>query len=145
MDDKIADLVAQYDVTVYRAGRVKGSWLLETDRGLKCLGGISYSEGKINFEQRVKELAIANGFGNVDLYVLNREQNFLTQGPYNEQFVMRNWFYGEECNAKNREQVLFMVETLAKLHTCLTGFLLTPEEKEFCCQSPVTELLEKRN
>ena len=145
MDDKIADLLAQYDLTVYRAGRMKGAWILETDRGLKSLAGCSYSEGKICFEQKVKQLAIANGFLEVDLYVPNREQTFLVQGPYNEQFVMRNWFYGEECNAKNMEQVLLAAETLAKLHCCLTGMELSEEEKGFCRQSPVTEALQKRN
>ena len=38
MEEKIADMLAQYDLKVYRAGRVKGSWILETDRGLKNLG-----------------------------------------------------------------------------------------------------------
>ena len=32
MEEKIADLLAQYDLVVYRAGRVKGAWILETDR-----------------------------------------------------------------------------------------------------------------
>ena len=45
MEDKISDLLAQYDLMVYRAGRVKGAWVLETDRGLKSLGNCSYSEG----------------------------------------------------------------------------------------------------
>ena len=145
MDDKIADLLAQYDLTVYRAGRVKGAWLLETDRGYKNLGSCSYSEGKVSFEQKVKQFAISSGFDEVDLYVPNREQKFLVQGPYNEQFVMRNWFYGEECNAKSREQVLLTVETLSKLHACMVGLSLSEEEKEFCRQPLITETLDKRN
>lgn len=145
MEEKIADLLAQYDLVVYRAGRVKGAWVLETDRGLQSLGSCSYSEGKIKFEQRVKQFAAERGFTKLDLYVPNRDQGFLVQGPYNEQFVMRNWFYGEECNAKSREQVLKTVETLARLHTCLEGFLLAEEEKEFCQQPKLTEQLERRN
>ena len=145
MEDKIADLLAQYDLVVYRAGRVKGAWMLETNRGLKNLGSCSYSEGKIKFEQRVKEHAAEHGFPAVDLYVSNREQNFLVQGPYNEQFVMRNWFYGEECNAKSREHVLKSVETLARLHNSLQGFELTEEEKAFCLQPKLTELFERHN
>lgn len=145
MEDRIADLLAQYDLVVYRAGRVKGAWMLETDRGLKSLGGCNYSEGKVKFEQKVKQFAAEQGFRNVDLYVPNREAGFLVQGPYNEQFVMRNWFVGEECNAKCREHVVKAVETLAKLHTCLQGFSLSEEEKEFCLQSKLTEVLERRN
>lgn len=145
MDEKIADLLAQYDLTVYRAGRVKGAWLLETDRGLKCLGNCTYSEGKVRFEQKVKELAVENGFSNVDLYVPDREQKFLVQGPYSEMFVMRNWFVGDECNARCREHVLLAAETLASLHNSLNGLKLSAEEQEFCRQPKLTDTLEKRN
>ncbi len=145
MEERIADLLAQYDLVVYRAGRVKGSWLLETDRGLMSLGSCNYSEGKIKFEQKVKQFAVEQGFEEVDLYVPNREQGYLVQGPYNEQFVMRNWFYGEECDAKEKEHVLKAVETLAKLHCCLDGLELTEEEKEFCMQPKLTEAFERRN
>lgn len=145
MDDRISELLAQYDLDVYRAGRVKGAWLLETNRGLKSLGGCSYSEGKIRFEQKVKQLAVQQGFGAVDLYVPNREQSFLVQGPYNEMFVMRDWFQGEECNVKSREHVLLLVETLARLHNSLQGFELAEGEAVFCLQPRLTEVLEKRN
>jgi len=145
MEDKISDLLAQYDLVVYRAGRVKGAWILETDRGLKSLGGCSYSEGKVAFEQKVKQFAAEHGFPALDLYVENKEQGFLVQGPYNEKFVMRDWFYGEECDAKNREHVLLAVEALAKLHNSMKGLSLSSEEQSFCMQQKVPELLERRN
>jgi len=145
MEDKISDLLAQYDLVVYRAGRVKGAWILETDRGLKSLGGCSYSEGKVAFEQKVKQFAAKHGFPALDLYVENKEQGFLVQGPYNEQFVMRDWFYGEECDANNREHVLLAVETLAMLHNSLKGLSLSAEEQTFCLQQRVPEQLERRN
>ena len=66
----------------------------------------------------------------------------MVQGPYNEMFVMRIWFAGEECDVKCREQVLLAVETLARLHTCMIGLKLSDEEKEFCRQP---RLMEKRN
>lgn len=145
MEDKISDLLAQYDLVVYRAGRVKGAWILETDRGLKSLGGCCYSEGKVAFEQKVKQFAAEHGFPALDLYVENKEQGFLVQGPYNEQFVMRDWFYGEECDAKNREQVLLTVENLARLHNSLKGLTLSPEEQTFCLQQRIPEVMERRN
>lgn len=145
MEEKIADLLAQYDLKVYKAGRVKGAWILETDQGLKCLGNCSYSEGKIRFEQKVKQFVKAQGFSDIDLYVPNREQGFLVQGPYNEMFVMRDWFRGEECNVKSGEHVLQTAETLARLHNCMNGLDVTEEEKEFCRQTRLTDILQKRN
>lgn len=145
MEEKIADMLAQYDLKVYRAGRVKGSWILETDRGLKNLGSCTYSEGKVKFEQKVKQFAAEQGFAELDLYIQNREQNFLVQGPYNEWFVMKNWFYGEECNAYDSKQVLDTVATLARLHNCMEGLSLTEEEKAFCLQPKLPGVLERRN
>lgn len=145
MEEKIADMLAQYDLKVYKAGRVKGTWMLETDRGLKCLCSCNYSEGKISFLQRVKQFAAEQGFRETDSYVQNREQCFLVQGPYNEQFVMKNWFYGEECNAKDREHVMQTVKTLARLHNCMNGFSMAEEEKEICLQPKLPEVLEKRS
>ena len=145
MEDKISDLLAQYDLMVYRAGRVKGAWVLETDRGLKSLGNCSYSEGKVAFEQKVKQFAADHGFPALDLYVQNKEQGFLVQGPYNEHFVMRNWFYGEECDVKNRDHVLQTTKTLARLHNSLKGLSLSGQEQAFCLQQKVPDVLERRN
>lgn len=145
MDEKVADLLAQYDLVVYRAGRVKGAWMLETDQGLKCLGSCSCSEGKAKFEQKVKQFVKDSGWDALDLYVPNKEQNYLVPGPYNEYFIMRDWFLGEECNVKCREHVLQAVETLARLHNGMVGLALSEEEKEFCRQAKLTDTLEKRN
>lgn len=145
MEDKISDLLAQYDLVVYRAGRVKGAWILETDRGLKCLAGCSYSEGKVAFEQKVKRFAAEHGFPALDLFVENREQGYLVQGPYNEQFVMRNWFRGEEVSATSRDHILQTVQTLGRLHNSLRGLVLSEEERAFCLQPKVPEILERRN
>lgn len=145
MDDRIADLLDGYDLIIYRVDRVKGAWMLETDQGLKIFGSCGYSEGKVKFEQKVKQFAKEHGFADVDLYVPTREQKFLVQGPYGEMFIMKDWFSGEECDAKSREQVLLTVKTLGMLHNSLKGMELSEEELSFCRQGSLTELLEKRN
>lgn len=145
MDDRIADLLAQYDIVVYRAGRSKGAWILETDQGMKQLSGCSYSEGKVRFEQHLKEHILNQGFQMVDSFVPAREGNFLVPGPYNEMFVMRNWYSGAECDARNREDVLRAVKTLARLHLAMQGMELSEEEGKFCRQQVMPELFAKRN
>ena len=145
VDDRIADVMAQYDLKKYRIRRVKGVWLVETDQGVKSLGSCGYSENKVAFEQKIKQYVKEQGFDRIDLFVPNREQKFLVQGPYNEMFVMRDWFLGEECNVKNRDEVLLAVETLAKLHSCMKGIELSEEELGFCRQPKLTGVLEKRN
>lgn len=145
MDEKIAGLLAQYEVDVYRAGRVKGAWLLETDRGLKLFGGCPSSEGKIESLQQVKMQIKEHGFTEVDCYIPTREGNYLVQGPYNETFVMRDWFLGEECDSQNIEHICQTVKTLARLHNCMEQIRLSEEMRVFCQQTKLTELLEKRN
>lgn len=145
MDDRIADLLVQYDVEVYRANRVKGAWILETNQGLKYFGNCNYSENRAKIAQCMKVFVKEQGFSAVDTLVPAKDGNFLVQGPYNEMFVMRDWFYGEECNVKTREQVLLLAKTLAKLHLCMTGCLAGTEGEDFSYQTKLTEQLEKRN
>ena len=145
MDEKQAGLLAKYELDIYRSNRMKGTWILETAQGLKLFGSSPFSEGKLTFEQKVKDHARTHGFPDVDSYVLTKEGNYLVQGPYGEGFVMRDWYMGEECDAKDAGHVLTAVRALARLHNSLTGMELTEEEKAFCLQPKVTELLERRN
>ncbi len=145
MEEKQAALLSQYELDIYRAGRVKGAWLLETDQGLKLFGNCPFSEGKLVFEQKVKQHAVEHGFPETDGYVPTKEGKYLVQGPYNEFFAMRDWFLGEECDAQKAEHVLEAAATLARLHNSLTGVTLSEEELAFCLQPKATALLEKRN
>lgn len=145
MEEKYIDLLEQYDLNIYRTSRVKGACLLETGQGLKLFGSCRMSEGKAEFEQKVKLALKEKGFGNTDCYVRTREGALLIQGPYGETFLMRDWFDGEECNVRKPEQVLAAVKTLARLHLCSPQVELTETEKAFCLQPKVTELFEKRN
>ena len=144
MDDRIADLISQYDVEVYRANRVKGAWILETNQGLKYFGSCNHSENRIKSVQYIKQSIKEQEVLNVDTFVQGKDGNFLVQGPYNEMFAMRDWFYGEECDVKNKEQVCLLAKTLAKLHIGMTNISI-PEEESFCQQTKLTEQLEKRN
>ena len=145
MDDRIADLLVSYDLEVYRANRVKGAWILETNQGLKHFGSCNYSENRARGAQSIKQFIKEQGFSEVDALVGTKDGTFLVQGPYNEMFVMRDWFYGEECNVKSREQVILLAKTLAKLHLCMTGFPLDTQGEHFTHQIKLTEQLEKRN
>ncbi len=145
MDERIAGLLAQYEVEIYRAGRTKGAWILETDKGLKQFCGTPFSEGKVAFEQKVKQFARERGFAQVDGYVATAEGNYLVQGPYGENFILRDWFSGEECDARNTAHVQKAVAALAELHNCLTGMELSEEEQELVSQSNLAEVLERRN
>lgn len=145
MEEKNVDLLAQYDLNIYRTSRVKGACLLETAQGLKLFGSCHLSEGKAEFEQKVKQTLKDAGFVETDRYVRTREGSLLVQGPYNEMFIMRDWFDGEECNVRRTEQVLAAVRTLARLHLCLKHVELTETEQSFCLQPSVPDLLYRRN
>ncbi|MGN0506249.1 MAG: CotS family spore coat protein [Lachnospiraceae bacterium] len=145
MEEKNVDLLAQYELNIYRTSRVKGAYLLETAQGLKLFGSCQMSEGKAEFEQKVKLSLKTAGFCNTDCYVRTKDGTILVSGPYGETFLMRDWFEGEECNVRRPEQVLAAVRTLARLHLCFGPVELTEAERTFCLQPKVPELLERRN
>lgn len=145
MEEKNTELLAQYDLSIYRTSRMKGACLLETDRGVKLFGSCSLSAGRAEFEQKIKQYLAEQGFAATDRYVRTREGEILVYGPYHEPFAMRDWFDGEECNARRPEQLLQACGTLARLHNCLAQVELKESERPFCTQPKLNEVLERRN
>lgn len=145
MEEKNVDLLAQYDLNIYRTSRVKGACLLETEQGLKIFGNCNLSEGKAEFEQKIKLFLLESGFEYTDRYVRTKEGNILVQGPYNEIFAMRDWYNGEECNVRRSEQVCGALQSLAKLHQCLDHVDISESELAFCQQPNLLEVLDRRN
>lgn len=145
MEERNAELLRQYELNINRISRVRGVLLLETDQGLKLFGACQTSERRAEFEQCIKEGLAENGFYHTDRFVRTKEGTLQVTGAYGEQFMMRDWFFGEECDVRNYEQVLLAVRTLARLHQCFAPIGLPEAEKIICTQTRIPELLERRN
>ena len=144
MEEKSLEFFEKYEITVTGTARTRGAFRIDTEQGPKLLLPYSGSEQRAAFEQSVLMKLSGKGFL-VDGYVANKEGAYVTKDEYEEPFLMKDWYYGEECNVKKQDQALAAVRHLAALHNALTGVAVSTEELPGAVQKSLPELFEKRN
>ena len=120
MEEKSLEFFEKYEITVTGTARTRGAFRIDTEQGPKLLLPYSGSEQRAAFEQSVLMKLSGKGFL-VDGYVANKEGAYVTKDEYEEPFLMKDWYYGEECNVKKQDQALAAVRHLAALHNALTS------------------------
>ena len=140
MEEKSLEFFEKYEITVTGTARTRGAFRIDTEKGPKLLLPYSGSEQRAAFEQSVLKELSGKGFL-VDGYVANKEGTYVTKDEYEEPFLMKDWYFGEECNVRKPDQAIAAVRHLAALHNALTGITLTAGT----VQKSLPELFEKRN
>lgn len=143
MNEKGLSVLEQYDLDVRSARRGRGSFLVETDKGLKILTEYSGTEGRLSFQSRAMNHLKEAGFEYLDLPVPNRDGNFLVKDREEITYLLREWHEGRECDVKSLADVQEAIRTLAKVHChfCLEG---EEEERNFG-ELTLLEEFERKN
>lgn len=136
MNERGMAVLNQYDFEVIRISRARGALLVETDAGLKWMAESSKTETRIQTEQQVLAALREIGFP-AEQYVANKEGNWLSKDEYQHPHVVKDWFSGRECSARDERDSMDAVAILARLHLALQQIGLTVE--------PVTDLLDLWN
>lgn len=144
MEEKSTEFFEKYEITVTGTARTRGAYRIETGQGPKLLLPYGGSEVRAAFEQRILRQLRESGFP-VDVYVENKEGKYVTQDEYGDSFLLKDWYYGDECNVRRTEQVLAAVRNLADIHKNLSGMEVSAEELPGAVQKSLPELFEKRN
>lgn len=126
MDDKIREVVEQYELNIKNVYRVRGAYILDTGEGLRILREFRSTEQKAEFAQYIKEGLRERGYPYTDLYLRNREGNLITENVMGNRYVLKHWFMGEECNLKSEKQVARAAENLGRLHIMMRGMTTEP-------------------
>lgn len=126
MSERGMAVLNQYEFEVFRISRVRGAMLVETDDGLKLMAECSRTENRIGIEQQVLSELRRAGFP-AEQYVANREGGWLSKDEYQHPHVLKDWFEGRECSARDERDCLEAVAILAKLHLALQQINVTVE------------------
>lgn len=145
MEDRSQEALKKYRLKVYNIYRARGAFLIETDCGLKLYKCFEGSRNRALFENKVKEHLCQNGYLNTDLFVRTIEDDIVSEDSAGCQYIMKNWFWGEECNLKELSQIEMASANLAKLHCILRDVDFTKEQIEHNISADLTETFEKRN
>lgn len=145
MENRCQEALRKYPLKIYNIYRARGAYLLETDCGLKLLKCYEGSRNRAMFEHIVKEHLYMHGYHNVDLYVKTIEDDIIAEDQTGCRYIVKNWFWGEECNLKELSQIEMASANLAKLHSILKGVEFTNEQIELNIDGNLQETFEKRN
>ncbi len=144
MEEKSIEFFEKYEIAVTGSARTRGAFRIDTEQGPKLLLPYSGSENRAAFEQSLLTTLREQGFL-VDCYVANKEGSYVTQDEYGDSFLLKDWYFGDECNVRKPEQAMLAVRHLASVHTALTGVTFSGEELPGAIQKSLPELFEKRN
>ncbi len=145
MEDRNLELFRQYNIKIYNTYRIRGAFILETDKGLKLLKSLESSKVRIDFENTVLEYLTVQNYPCVDLYVRNNSNEIITEDGSGNKYVLKNWFPGEECNLRDEGDVADAAVNLAILHTLLREVPITEEQLLHNSNADLMEVFDKRN
>jgi len=145
VEDRSQEALKKYHLKIYNIYRARGAFLLETDCGLKIYKCFESSRNRALFEHKVKEHLLLRGYTNTDLFVKTTEDDIIAEDDANSQYIMKNWFWGEECDLKELSQIEAASANLAKLHCVLQDVEFTDEQMEHNSAPDLMELFDKRN
>ena len=123
--------------------KARGAFLLETDCGLKLYKSFEGSKNRALFEDKVKQHLFLNGYPNTDLFVRTIEDEILSEDSAGCQYIMKSWFWGEECNLKELSQIETAAANLGRLHSVLKGVEFTAEQMEHNISSDLMDTFDK--
>lgn len=99
-----------------------GSYICNTNDGLKIIKSINLSKDSILFIHSAKEHLYKNGFRNIDRYSISK--NNVPYYEFNKNlYVVKKYLNGEECNLLDLSNILYSVKTLAKMHNASVGLV----------------------
>lgn len=145
MEDRSQEALKNYRLKIHNIYRARGAFLLETDCGLKLFKCFEGSKNRALFEDRVKEHLFMNGYPNTDLFVKTVDDEIISEDGAGCQYIMKNWFNGEECNLKELPHIEAAAANLARLHGVLYNVEFSNEQMEHNISSDLMETFEKRN
>ncbi len=128
MREQDIQVLEQYDINVNSTRKTRGAVLCDTKQGLMLLKKLDVSKKRIPVLCKLCAYLSESGFQRVDSIVENREQNFISEMPDGECYILKRWFAGKECDIKREDDTLEAVRNLAGVHRILRNIDLENEE-----------------
>lgn len=119
--DLPVEVLQAYDLRVAEKMVFKDVFVLYTDRGVKCLKKVSYSEGELLFIFSAMEHLVQRGFTWLPRFTLAKNGKpfvKIRDGLY----FLSDWVPGRESDFHNPMDVQLSAKTLAQFHLAARGF-----------------------
>lgn len=143
MNDRVMSFLESYPVKVKQISRGRGSYIVQTEEGLKILK--EFKGGEKKAESQYEVLSYLKNEKNflTDCYIRNVEGKFIVADWTGTQYVLKDWYHGKECDVKKKEELYKAVCHLAALHKELEGYDIS--EVKLPHHIHISEKFEKNN
>ncbi|MEG0370052.1 MAG: spore coat protein CotS [Hungatella sp.] len=119
MNERYLEALQQYELELGTVRKGRSGWICETDQGIKLLKEYRGTIKRLEFESQVLGQVQETGYKQVDSYLKNKQDEWITLSEDGTRHVLKNWFLDRECNLKEREEIMAAVTQIAKLHKIL--------------------------
>ena len=126
MEDRQELALEQYDFQVKNRRRARGAVLLDTNEGLRLMREYTSITSHFAFENEVKEHLRLQGMKQLDWAVKNKAGEWVTVCETGEQYVVYEWYAGEDCDYKSSQGLMEIAANLGRLHQCLKNYSQVP-------------------
>lgn len=127
MSDRYEEVLKHYPLQVKTIRKGRGSWICDTDQGLKCLREYRGTRKRLEFEDHVLSgLKDLQGLA-ADQYVRNEEGSLLTAAEDGVRFILKDWFGDRECSMRDGREICRAASCIAALHQHLRTVIFQEE------------------
>ena len=126
MEDKQTLTIEKYGFQVKNRYRARGAVLLDTSEGPRLLREYERIGGNFSFANEVKEILNKKGMTMTDRVVPNCEGELITEWDSGEKYIVYEWYFGEDCDYRNKKILFEAAKNLGKLHRNLSDVTAEP-------------------
>lgn len=117
MNDRVVNLLEQYDVEVFRTRKGRGAILCETSLGCLILKEYAGNEERLAAQNRLLTHLQKYGCVQAEVIIPTKEDELYVKDYDGVKYILKTYMEGRECNINDREECLDAVRFLANLHT----------------------------
>ena len=126
MNDKAVNVLEQYDMTVSRTFKGRGTIICDTDQGMRVLkeyrGRTEKLELLFQLQGKLKDSL------RTDTLIRTKEGALFVKDLDNSVYILEEQVEGKECSYKNEEDIVKACGAMAKLHLKF----MTPQSEKIC-------------
>ena len=126
MNDKAVNVLEQYDMTVSRTFKGRGTIICDTDQGMRVLkeyrGRTEKLELLYQLQSKLKDSL------RTDMLIRTKEGALFVKDIDNSVYILEEQVDGKECSYKNEEDIVKACGAMAKLHLKF----MTPQSEKIC-------------
>ena len=126
MNDKAVNVLEQYEMTVNRTFKGRGTIICDTDQGMRVLKEYRGRTEKLELLYQLQSKL--NDNLRTDTLVRNKEGALFVKDIDNSVYIVEELVEGKECSYKNEEDIVKACGAMAKLHLKF----MTPQSEKIC-------------